>query len=90
MRLEEFETITLTQERSHMLQNKIPQKLKDPESFTSPCSIGTKYSGKTLYNMGASINLIHLSVFKHLGVGEVRPTIMTLQLNYLSFKMTNI
>ena len=60
MRLEEFETVTLTQECSHMLQNKIPRKLKDPESFTSPCSIGTKYSGKTFCDMGAIINLIHL------------------------------
>ena len=61
-----------------MLQNKIPQKLKDLGSFTIPCSIRTKYSDKTFCDLGASINLIPLLVFKQLGVGEVRPTPMTL------------
>ena len=63
-----------------MLQSKIPQKMKDPGSFTIPCSISTKYSGKALYDLGASINLMPLSVFKQLGVGECRPTTVTLQL----------
>ncbi|XP_024046569.1 uncharacterized protein LOC112100926 [Citrus clementina] len=63
-----------------MLGSKIPQKMKDPGSFTIPCSIDTEYSGKTLYDLGANINLMPLSVFKQLGVGECRPTTMTLQL----------
>ena len=63
-----------------MLQTKIPQKIKDPGSFTIPCSIGTKYSGKVLCDLGASINLMPLSVFEQLGVGEYRPTTVTLQL----------
>ena len=33
-KLGEFETVALTQESSHMLQSKIPKKLKDPGSFT--------------------------------------------------------
>ncbi|KAH9681175.1 hypothetical protein KPL71_026868 [Citrus sinensis] len=80
IRLGEFETIALTQECSRMLQSKIPQKMKDPGSFTIPCSIGTKYSGKVLCDLRASINLMPLSVFKQLGVGECRPTTVTLQL----------
>jgi len=79
IRLGEFEIVGLTQECSHMLQSKMPQKLKDPGSFTIHCSIGTKYSGKTLCGLGASINLMTLSEFKQLGVGEVRPTTVTLQ-----------
>ncbi|KAH9801229.1 hypothetical protein KPL71_000949 [Citrus sinensis] len=79
-RLGEFETVTLTQECSRMLQSKIPQKMKDPGSFTIPYSIGTKYSGKALCDLGASINLMPLSVFKQLGVGECRPTTVSLQL----------
>ena len=63
-----------------MLQSKIPQKIKDPGSFTIPCSMGTKYSGKALCDLRASINLMPLSVFKQLGVGECRPTTVTLQL----------
>ena len=79
-RLGEFEIVTLTQECSHMLQSKILQKLKDPGSFTILCSIGTKYSGNALCDLGASINLMSLSMFKQLGVGEVKLTTMTLQL----------
>ncbi|KAH9681200.1 hypothetical protein KPL71_026880 [Citrus sinensis] len=79
-RLGEFETVALTQESSHMLQSKIPTKLKDPGSFTIPCSIGTRYAGRALCDLGASINLMPLSVFKQLGVGECRPTTVTLQL----------
>ena len=79
-RLGEFETVALTQESSHMLQSKIPIKVKDPGSFTIPYSIGTRYAGRALCDLGASINLMPLSVFKQLGVGECRPTTVTLQL----------
>ncbi|KAH9763726.1 hypothetical protein KPL70_001262 [Citrus sinensis] len=68
------------EESSHMLQSKILTKVNDPGSFTIPCSIGTRYAGKTLCDLGASINLMPLSVFKQLGVGECRPTTVTLQL----------
>ncbi len=77
-RLVEFETVALTQECNHMLQSIIPQKLKDLGSFIIRCSIGTKYSGKALCDLGASINLMPLSIFKQLGVGEVRLTTTTL------------
>ncbi|XP_024041986.1 uncharacterized protein LOC112099118 [Citrus clementina] len=70
----------LTQESSHILQSKIPTKLKDPGSFTIHCSIRTRYAGRALCDLGASINLMSLSVFKQLGVGECRPTTVTLQL----------
>ena len=67
-----------------MLQSKIPTKVKDPRSFTIPCSIGTRYAGRALCDLGASINLMSLSLFKQLGVGECRPTIVTLQLADIS------
>ncbi|KAH9779814.1 hypothetical protein KPL71_007852 [Citrus sinensis] len=79
-RLGEFETVALNQESSHMLQSKIPTKLKDPRSFTIHCSIRTRYAGRALCELGASINLMPLSEFKQLGVGECRPTTVTLQL----------
>ena len=63
-----------------MLQSKIPKKLKNPGSFTIPCSIGIMYNGRALCNLGASINLMLLSVFKQLGVGEFKATTVTLQL----------
>ena len=83
-RLGEFETVALTQESSHMLQSKIPAKVKDPESFTIPRSIGTRYTSRALCDLGASINLIPLYVFKQLGVGECTPTTVTLQLADIS------
>ncbi|KAH9718247.1 hypothetical protein KPL71_022145 [Citrus sinensis] len=79
-RLGEFETVALTQKSSHMLQSKIPTKVKDLGSFTIPCSIGTRHAGRALCDLGASINLMPLSVFKQLGVGECRPITVTLQL----------
>ncbi|XP_052197380.1 uncharacterized protein LOC127804545 [Diospyros lotus] len=40
-KLEEHETVMLTEESSAILKNKLPPKLKDPGSFTIPCTIGT-------------------------------------------------
>ncbi|XP_024961928.1 uncharacterized protein LOC112502288 [Cynara cardunculus var. scolymus] len=79
-KLNEFETVALTEGCSALLSNKIPPKLKDPGSFTIPCSIGGKEIGKALCDLGASINLMILSVFNTIGIGEARPTIVTLQL----------
>ncbi|KAL5578276.1 hypothetical protein UlMin_019975 [Ulmus minor] len=44
-KLGEFETVALTNECSLLLHTKIPPKLKDPSSFTIPCSIGNTYCG---------------------------------------------
>ncbi|XP_062086220.1 uncharacterized protein LOC133792333 [Humulus lupulus] len=79
-RLAEFETVALTEGCSAMLKNKIPPKLKDSGSFTIPISIGGRNVGKTLCDLGVSINLTPLSIFKKLGIGEARPTTLTLQL----------
>ena len=38
-RLADFETVNLTEECSAILQRKLPQNLKDPGSFTIPCTI---------------------------------------------------
>ncbi|KAL5579437.1 hypothetical protein UlMin_011879 [Ulmus minor] len=76
----EFEIVALTRECSAVLQNKLPPKLKDPRSFTIPCSIENQYFGKALCDLGASINLMPMSIFKRLGIGEARPTIVSLQL----------
>ena len=79
-RLGEFKIIALTQECNHMLQSKILKKLKDLGSFIIPCSIGTRYNDRAFCDLGASINLMSLSVFEQLRVGECRPTTVTLQL----------
>ena len=48
--------------------------------MTIPCSIGEATVGKALINLGASINLMSLSMFRRLGELEIKPTRMTLQL----------
>ncbi|XP_062080977.1 uncharacterized protein LOC133785777 [Humulus lupulus] len=78
--LGEFETVALTEGCSAILKNKIPPKMKDPGIFTIPCSIGGRDVGRALCDLGASINLMPMSIFKKLGIGEARPTIVTLQL----------
>ncbi|XP_073309932.1 uncharacterized protein [Primulina huaijiensis] len=64
---------------STLVQNKIPPKLKDPRSFSIPCMIGDVVFHKTLYDLGAIINLMHLYVFRKLGLEEPKPTKMSLQ-----------
>ncbi|XP_062112935.1 uncharacterized protein LOC133824084 [Humulus lupulus] len=76
----EYEIVALTEECSAILQRKLPQKLRDPGSFTIPCTIGNIESENALCDLGTSINLMLLSVFKRLKLGEARPTMVTLQL----------
>ena len=64
----------------------MPQKLKDPGSFTIPCAIGNSIFEKALCDLGASINLMPLSIFRKLGLGEARPTTISLQLADRSIK----
>ena len=85
-RLADFETVNLTEECSAILQRKLPQKLKDPDSFTIPCTIGNAIFERALCDLGASINLMPLSIFKRLGLGEAHPTTVTLQLADRSLK----
>ncbi|XP_050916647.1 uncharacterized protein LOC127131782 [Lathyrus oleraceus] len=79
-RVSEFATVALTQECSQLVQGILPQKLKGPGSFTILCTIGESLCGRALCDLGASINLMPLSLFKKLGIGAARPTTMTLQL----------
>ncbi|XP_027368188.1 uncharacterized protein LOC113874166 [Abrus precatorius] len=85
-KLEELATVTLNEECSAILQNKMPKKLKDPGSFTLPCLIGRLIVDRALADLGASINLMPYSVFKKLGLGEPRPTRMSIQLADRSIK----
>jgi len=71
---------------SAIIQKEIPQKSCDLGSFTLPITVGNLYVGKVLLNLGASINLIPLSMLKRIGKVEVRPTRMTLQLVDRSIK----
>ncbi|XP_016446863.2 uncharacterized protein LOC107771915 [Nicotiana tabacum] len=76
--------MALTEECSSRIQSNLPQKLKDPGSFTIQISIGKYAVGRALCDLGVRINLMPLSVFKQLGLGEPCPTMLILQLVYRS------
>ncbi|KAD2393546.1 hypothetical protein E3N88_40523 [Mikania micrantha] len=83
---EELSHVTLSEECSVILQNKLPQKMNDPGSFTIPCLIGSLSVSNALADLGASINLMPYAVFEKLGVEELKPTRMSIQLAYRSVK----
>ena len=72
--------MNLTATCSAVIQQKLPEKMKDPGSFTIPCSIGKYEFKKALCASGASINLMPLSVVRRLSLGELTPTAITLQM----------
>ncbi|XP_057734153.1 uncharacterized protein LOC130949457 [Arachis stenosperma] len=80
------ETIVLTEECSAIIQTKLPQKLKDPGSFQIPCIIGDITIEKALCDLGASINLMSLTMMRRMKIEEVKPTRMALQLADRTFK----
>ena len=85
-KLEEYGTITLTEECSAILQKKLPPKLQDSGSFAIPFSIGNRVLGKALCDLGASINLMPLSMFKRLKLGEPKSIKISLQLADKSYQ----
>ncbi|XP_027062064.1 uncharacterized protein [Coffea arabica] len=65
---------------SAVLQIKLPQKCKDPSMFTIPCIIGQKRIKKGMLDLGASINVMPLSIFKALNLGPLKDTNVVIQL----------
>nr|GEU75189.1 hypothetical protein [Tanacetum cinerariifolium] len=62
-----------------VILKKLPEKLKAPGKFLIPCGF-SELKCKALADLGASINLIPLSVWKKLGLPELISTRMTLEL----------
>ena len=72
--------VNLTATCSSVIQQKLPAKMKDPGSFTIPCSIGKYEFKKALCESSAGINLMPLSVVQRLNLGELTLTTITLQM----------
>ena len=72
--------VNLTATCSALMKKELPEKMKDPGSFTIPCMIEGVEIQKALFDSGASINLMPLSVAKQLSLGELIPTTITLQM----------
>ncbi|CAL1353967.1 unnamed protein product [Linum trigynum] len=73
-------TVMLSEECSAILQNKLPEKRKEPGSFTISLDIGSMHVRKSLADLGASINVMSYNFFKKLDLGELSPTRMSIQL----------
>ena len=54
--------MSLTATCSEVIQRSLPAKIKDPDKFTIPCSIGKYELKKALCDLRASINLMPLSM----------------------------
>lgn len=65
---------------SAIIQQNTPPKFKDLESPTISCMIGNFWINRALLDLGASVNLVPYSVYKQLGLVELKPTKITLQL----------
>ncbi|GKB11778.1 reverse transcriptase domain-containing protein [Tanacetum coccineum] len=59
---------------------KLPEKLGDPGKFLIPCNFLGMDVCHALADLGASINLMPLSIWKKLSLPELTPTRMTLEL----------
>ncbi|XP_057779668.1 uncharacterized protein LOC130998253 [Salvia miltiorrhiza] len=65
---------------SAVIQRKLPTKRKDPGMFTIPCNIGGTNMDKAMMDLGASINVMSLAVYKRFNIGEMRNTRVVIQL----------
>jgi hypothetical protein len=70
----------MTEQVSAILQCKLPLKYKDFGYPTITCMIGVSQIERALLDLGSSVNLLPYSVYLQLGLGELKPTSMTLQL----------
>ena len=77
----------LTEQVSAIIQSRNPVKYKDPGSPTISVNIGGNCIDKSLLDLGASVNLLPYSVYKQLGLGELKLTNITLSLADRSVKI---
>jgi len=79
--------VCLTEQVSSILQCRLPIKYKDPGCPTISYTIGVSHIEKALLDLGASVNLLPYSVYLQLGLGELKPISMILQLADRSVKI---
>ena len=76
-----------TEQASAIIQCKSPVKYKDLGCPTISVMIGGVFVERALLDLGASVNLLPYSVYKQLGLGELKPTSITLSLADRSVKI---
>nr|GFB73090.1 reverse transcriptase domain-containing protein [Tanacetum cinerariifolium] len=79
-KLFELAKVPLNENCSAMLLKKLLEKLGDPDKFLIPCDFLGMDVCHALADLGASINLMPLSIWKKLSLLELTPTQMSLEL----------
>ena len=79
--------VFLTEQVSSIIQCKTMVKYKDPGTLIISVNIGGTCIDKALLYLGASVNLLPYSVYRQLGLGELKPTNITLSLANRSLKI---
>ena len=77
----------MTKKSTSLIRNNLPLKYKDPGSPTISIVVGNSKLGHALVDLGVSVNLLPYSVYVDLGLGELEPTNITLQLADRSVKI---
>ena len=77
----------LTEQVSVIIQCKTLVKYKDPGCPTISVNIGGICVEKALLDLGASVNLLPYLIYRQLGLGELKPTSITLSLVDRSIKI---
>ncbi|GJU15404.1 reverse transcriptase domain-containing protein [Tanacetum coccineum] len=75
-KIEQISAAFLSDKSSVILQNKVPPKLGDPESFLIPCNINKAFSCNALADLGASINLMPYYLYAKLSLETLKPAKM--------------
>nr|GEX73474.1 hypothetical protein [Tanacetum cinerariifolium] len=78
-KLQELTNTLLNENCSAVILKKLSEKLEDPGKFLIPCGF-SELKCKSIADLGASINLMPLSVWKKLGLPELISIGMTLEL----------
>ncbi|GJY56030.1 hypothetical protein Tco_0455145 [Tanacetum coccineum] len=71
---------SLTSYGDSRINKSIPQKEKDPGSFTLPCYINNVCFDNALADLGASVSVMPLSTYPNLGLGKLAHTKLTVEL----------
>ena len=69
-----------------MMSNALPEKYSDSGCPTVTCTIGSTTIKRALLDLGAGVYLLPFSVYEQLGIGELKPTKVRIQLANRSVK----
>nr|GEV07907.1 reverse transcriptase domain-containing protein [Tanacetum cinerariifolium] len=88
-KLYELARTPLNEHCSAVLLKKLPEKLGDPDKFLIPCDFPRMDECLALADLGASINLMPLSMWNKLSLLELSPTSITFNLDQTLRYSTN-